>query len=68
MPKTVRIASSDGSVDEIAVKQWVSKDGSHPYPQGFVKDFNTHYVDPQEGYKKITDLAGSPTSPPGAST
>ncbi|WP_051325115.1 M14 family metallopeptidase [Candidatus Solirubrobacter pratensis] len=57
MPKTVRIASSDGSVDEIAVKQWVSKDGSHPYPQGFIKDFNTHYVDPQEGYKKISDLA-----------
>jgi hypothetical protein len=57
MPATVRIASSDGSIDEIAVKPWVSKDGSNPFPQGFIKDFNTHYVDPQEAYKKISDLA-----------
>jgi hypothetical protein len=25
-----------------------------PFPQGFQKDFNTHYVDPQEGYKRIS--------------
>ncbi len=57
MPAKVRIGSSDGSVDEIDVKPWVSKDGSNPFPQGFLKDFNTHYVDPQEGYKRISDLA-----------
>src|SRR4051794_10635579 len=57
MPAKVRIGSSDGSVDEIDVKPWVSKDGSNPYPQGFIKDFNTHYVDPQEGYTRISDLA-----------
>jgi hypothetical protein len=58
MPAKVRIASSDGSTDEIAVKPWVSKDGTGAYPQTFLKDFNTHYVDPQEAYKKISDLAG----------
>ncbi len=57
MPAKVRIGSSDGSVDEIDVKPWVSKDGSNPFPQGFLKDFNTHYVDPQEGYTRISDLA-----------
>src|SRR4051794_35891092 len=57
MPATVRIGSSDGSVDEIAVKPWVSKDGSNPFPQGVIKDFNTHYVDPREAYQRITDLA-----------
>jgi hypothetical protein len=57
MPAKVRIGSSDGSVDEIDVKPWVSKDGSNPFPAGFQKDFNTHYVDPQEAYKRISDLA-----------
>ena len=38
------------------VKKWVGN-GAPQYAQGFQQDFNTHYVDPQEGYKRITDLA-----------
>jgi len=57
MPASIRIASANGGVDTLAVKQWVSKDGSGQFPNGFLKDFTTHYVDPQEAYAKITSLA-----------
>jgi hypothetical protein len=56
MPASVRVASAGGGVDTLPVKQWVSKDGKG-FPATFQKDFNTHYVDPQEGYKRISDLA-----------
>ncbi len=56
MPATVRVASANGGVDTIAVKQWVSQSGSGQYPNGFLKDFNTHYVDPQEAMAKIRAL------------
>src|SRR3954463_15066681 len=57
-PALVRVASADGGVDTLAVKDWVSKDGKG-FPATFQKDFNTHYVDPQEGYQRISDLAAT---------
>jgi hypothetical protein len=55
-PASVRVASADGGVDTLPVKDWVSKDGKG-FPATFQQDFNTHYVDPQEGYSRITALA-----------
>jgi hypothetical protein len=55
-PSSVRVASANGGVDTLPVKDWVSKDGKG-FPATFQKDFNTHYVDPQEGYQRISDLA-----------
>ena len=57
-PASVRVASANGGVDTLAVKDWVSKDGKG-FPATFQKDFNTHYVDPQEGYTRISDLAAA---------
>jgi hypothetical protein len=57
-PASVRVASANGGVDTLTVKDWVSKDGKG-FPATFQKDFNTHYVDPQEGYKRISDLAAA---------
>src|SRR4051794_18233455 len=56
MPAFIRIAAPNGDVAQMDVKKWVGN-GAPQYAQGFQKDFNTHYVDPQEGYKRITDLA-----------
>ena len=53
MPAFVRIAAPNGDVAELAVKKWVGN-GAPQYAAGFMQDFNTHYVDPQEGYAKIT--------------
>ena len=55
-PSFIRIAAPNGDVAQLEVKKWVGN-GAPQYPQGFQQDFNTHYVDPQEGYKRITDLA-----------
>ena len=57
MPAFVRIAAPNGDVATLAVKKWVGN-GAPQYAAGFQKDFITHYVDPQEGYAKITALAG----------
>ncbi|WP_121248739.1 M14 family zinc carboxypeptidase [Solirubrobacter pauli] len=56
MPTTVKIASATGDVATMAVSKWVGN-GAPEYAQGFKQDFNTHYVDPQEGYARITALA-----------
>jgi hypothetical protein len=56
MPPTVRVASADGGVDTLAVKQWTSTDGTSS-PVGFIDDFNDNYVDPQQAYQRISDLA-----------
>src|SRR4051794_9348490 len=56
MPAFIRIAAPNGDVAQMDVKKWVGN-GAPQYPQGFQQDFNTHYVDPQEGYQRITDLA-----------
>src|SRR3954453_10566958 len=56
MPSFIRIAAPNGDVAQLDVKKWVGN-GAPQYAQGFQRDFNTHYVDPQEGYKRITDLA-----------
>ncbi len=56
LPTSVRIASANGGTDTIAVKEWTSKDGKG-FPAGFQQDFNTHYVDPQEGYARVRALA-----------
>ena len=57
MPAFVRIAAPNGDVATLAVKKWVGN-GAPQYAAGFQQDFITHYVDPQEGYAKITALAG----------
>jgi hypothetical protein len=59
MPDSVRIASANGGTDTIKVKPWVSSAGSGQFPNGFQKDFNTHYVDPQEAMQRIRDLAAT---------
>ncbi len=56
MPSFIRIAAPNGDVAQMDVKKWVGN-GAPQYAAGFQQDFNTHYVDPQEGYKRITDLA-----------
>ena len=56
MPSFIRIAAPNGDVATLAVKKWVGN-GAPQYAAGFQQDFNTHYVDPQEGYAKITSLA-----------
>ncbi|HET6551080.1 MAG TPA: hypothetical protein VFG79_21620, partial [Solirubrobacter sp.] len=57
MPSRVRVASANGGSDTIAVKRWTSRDGKG-FPAGYLQDFNTSYVDPQQAYAKIRDLAG----------
>src|SRR3954471_3522003 len=56
MPSFVRISAPNGDVAEIAVKKWVGN-GAPNHPAGFLQDFMTHYVDPQESYKLMSDLA-----------
>ena len=56
IPTKVRVASANGGVDTIPVKRWTSDDGKGFGP-GYLKDFTTGYVDPQQAYKKIRDLA-----------
>src|SRR3954465_14552246 len=56
MPAFVRIAAPNGDVAQLDVKKWVGN-GAPQYSQGFLQDFNTHYVDPQESYKLMSDLA-----------
>jgi hypothetical protein len=56
IPTTVRVASSNGGVDTIPVKRWTSADGV-PFSPGYLKDFTTNYVDPQQAYAKIRSLA-----------
>jgi hypothetical protein len=56
VPAKVRIASSNGSVDEIDVREWIAKDPPKP-AQGFQSGFVTHYNDSYEAYKKMRDLA-----------
>src|SRR4051812_25273209 len=57
MPAFVRIASVEhGDVAQIDVKKWVGN-GAPQYAAGFLQDFMTHYVDPQESYKLMSDLA-----------
>jgi hypothetical protein len=56
IPTMVRVASSNGGVDTIPVKRWTSADGV-PFSPGYLKDFTTNYVDPQQAYAKIRSLA-----------
>src|SRR4051794_11337127 len=56
MPAFIRIAAPNGDVAELAVRKWVGN-GAPNHPAQFLQDFNTHYVDPQEGYATITALA-----------
>src|SRR4051794_13335062 len=56
MPSFIRIAAPNGDVAQLDVKKWVGN-GAPQYAQGFQQDFNTHYVDPQESYKLMSDLA-----------
>src|SRR3954464_7147350 len=56
MPATVKIASSNGTVDTIAVKEWIAKNPPG-YAQGFKSGFVTHYNEESEAYQKMRDLA-----------
>src|SRR4051794_446512 len=56
MPSFIRIAAPNGDVAQLDVKKWVGN-GAPQYAQGFQQDFMTHYVDPQESYKLMSDLA-----------
>src|SRR3954447_21485284 len=56
MPAFIRIAAPNGDVAQLDVKKWVGN-GAPQYSQGFLQDFMTHYVDPQESYKLMSDLA-----------
>jgi Zinc carboxypeptidase/Chitobiase/beta-hexosaminidase C-terminal domain len=56
MPAFVRIAAPNGDVAQLDVRKWVGN-GAPQYAAGFQQDFMTHYVDPQESYKLMSDLA-----------
>ncbi len=56
MPSFIRIAAPNGDVAQLDVKKWVGN-GAPQYAAGFQQDFMTHYVDPQESYKLMSDLA-----------
>src|SRR6478736_1075450 len=56
MPVSVKVSSSNGTVDTIAVKEWIAKNPP-AYAQGFKHDFVTHYNEGAEAYKKMRDLA-----------
>ena len=55
MPASIKVASSNGDVDTLAVKEWVAK--NPPKPTAPLQGFVTHYNDSQEAYKKMRDLA-----------
>ena len=56
MPASVKFASSNGTVDTIAVKEWIAKNPPG-YAAGFQRGFVTHYNEGHEAYKKMRDLA-----------
>ena len=56
MPAFIRISAPNGDVAQLDVKKWVGN-GAPQYAAGFQQDFMTHYVDPQESYKLMSDLA-----------
>ena len=56
MPAIVKIASSNGTVDTIDVKEWIAKNPP-AYAPGFKSGFVTHYNDGAEAYQKMRDLA-----------
>ena len=56
MPATVKVSSSNGTVDTIAVKEWIAKNPPG-YAAGFKSGFVTHYNEGFEAYKKMRDLA-----------
>ncbi|HET6549538.1 MAG TPA: M14 family zinc carboxypeptidase [Solirubrobacter sp.] len=53
---SVKIASSNGDVDTIAAKDWVSTDPPGP-ATGFKSGFVTRYYDSIDAYQKMRDLA-----------
>src|SRR5215213_1232964 len=56
MPAYVKFASSNGTVDTVAVKEWIAKDPP-PYAEGFKRGFVTHYNEGYEAYAKMRALA-----------
>ncbi len=55
VPASIKVASSNGDVDTLTVKEWIAKDP--PKPTAPLTGFVTHYNDSQEAYKKVRDLA-----------
>ena len=55
-PKTVRVASDKGGVDEAAITPWLGK-SLPPHVPTFQKGFFDHYMDPTEVYNRFDSLA-----------
>ena len=55
-PVSVKVASSNGTVDTIDVKEWIANDPPGN-PQGFLSGFVTHYNEGYEAIQKVRDLA-----------
>ncbi|MDA0172071.1 M14 family zinc carboxypeptidase [Solirubrobacter taibaiensis] len=55
-PALVRIASSNGDVDTIAGKEWISKNPPGP-AAGFQSGFTTRYLNGQEAHQRMRTLA-----------
>ena len=56
MPASIRIAAPNGDVATLDVKRWLGN-GGPTSPGGFIEDFNTHYVTPNESYQRIRFLS-----------
>ena len=56
-PKTVRVASSAGGVDEAPVTEWVGTTRP-PHAAGYLRGFFTRYMDPTEITDRFVSLAG----------
>jgi zinc carboxypeptidase/chitobiase/beta-hexosaminidase-like protein len=55
-PTMIRIGSSTGAAIEAPVNVWLGG-GLPPMKDTFQKDFSTHYMDPEEVYTKLGELA-----------
>ena len=53
VPASIKVASSNGDVDTLAVKEWIAQ--NPPKPTAPLTGFVTHYNDSQEAYKKMRD-------------
>ncbi len=56
LPVSVKVASSNGTVDTVNVKEWIAKNPPG-YAAGFKSGFVTHYNEESEAYQKMRDLA-----------
>ncbi len=55
VPASIKVASSNGDVDTLAVKEWIAQ--NPPKPTAPLTGFVTHYNNGQEAYGKMRTLA-----------